>query len=427
MLGGLNQMKKLIGVLVFGLLLTVFTVVPASAQEPTRESVYNTYLENYDKRDIASKKKALDAAKLYISKFNEETDKEQVEYFKSAVPALEKAIQDLELDARKKEEEKAWGALLTRFDSAVRADQWDQVFATGKEVLGKQLQYVDPKIVNTQKFDVGIVLATIGFDLAEAKNNKFNNDAIDYAKRTIQLIEAGQTSDNFGAYGKYQYKTAEYPDGKNNALGWMNYIVGFISHARQDKKKEALPYLYKATQHNSATKNFPQPYELIGAFYYDEVARLEKERQAKVAANEGKDNDETNAIYALQRGYAERGADAYARAFKMETAKKQPVKSYQDFLKSRLEQLYKFRFEDKTDGMDAFVATVNNKPFPNPTTDVQPVKEEIPTTDSTSTDSATTTTPSTKPASSNSTTTKTSATTDANNKTPANNKKPRKR
>lgn len=418
MLGGLNQMKKLIGVLVFGLLLAVFTATPTFAQEPDRATLYETYEKNYQAKTVEGKQKALNAAKDYIAKFNTPDDKPQVDYFKEAIPALEKAIEDIkkaeaEKIAREKEQ-----ALLNRFDTSVKGKNWADTFGSGKEILSKKPDFLD----------VYIVLSTIGFDRAEEKVDTYNEDAVNYAKKAIQMIEAGTASEtgNYGAFGTYQFKTTEFPDGKNNALGWLNYQIGYIMYNRQNKKKDALPYLYKATQYNSATKAFPQPYELIGAYYYDEVARIDKERRDKIAANNNEDNEETNALYALEKGYAERGADAYARAYKMESAKKQPVASYQNFLKGRLEQLYKFRFDDKTDGMDSWVATVSSKPFPNPTSTVEPVKEELPTTDSTTTDSAmTSTTPSTKPAAT--TTTKTSATTNSTNTKTPSDKKPRNR
>lgn len=42
----------------------------------------------------------------------------------------------------------------------------------------------------------------------------------------------------------------------------------------------------------------------------------------KLKANENKENDETLAMWALERGYIERAIDAYARAHKLVAAKK---------------------------------------------------------------------------------------------------------
>jgi hypothetical protein len=85
---------------------------------------------------------------------------------------------------------------------------------------------------------------------------------------------------------------------------------------------------------------------------------------------------------------------------------------------SRLQQLYKFRHNDKTDGLDTYVASIMSKPFPNPTTAVEPIKDEPDTATTTSTGSTTT------PGAATTKTTAASTTTTV--KTPAE-KKPRNR
>jgi hypothetical protein len=225
----------------------------------------------------------------------------------------------------------------------------DNAIATGKEALNFQPQLIDKKAVNDIKFDLTIVLATIGYDLALEKNNKYNAETIEYAKRVIQAIESGQTSTNWGNYGTHQFKTTEYPDGKNNTLGWMNYMVGFIMFNSQNDLKGALPYLYKATQTKSATQNIPDIYSMIGSYYYTEVARLDKERTDIQKANGDKDNEESLRLYALEKGFAERGADAYARAHKIVKDDAKVLKAFKDLVFNRLQQLYKFRHNDKTD------------------------------------------------------------------------------
>lgn len=380
-------MKKGLRVLMLGLVALLATTA-IFAQDRTRETVYDEFLKTYQLNTVEGKQKAIDAAKEYIAKFPE--DKEQVEYFKSAIPALEKAINDLKSQMAKDAEQKRWNDLLVKFDTAFKSKNWDNVFATGKDALNFQPQTLDKKAVDDTKFDLTVVLAVAGYDLAEAKNNKYNGETIEYAKKVIQAVESGQTSTNYGNYGTHQFKTSEYPDGKNNTLGWMNYIVGYVTYYGQNDKQAAMPYFYKATQVKSATQNFPIIYELIGAQYYDEVAKLDKQRTDIQAANEGKDNEESLRLYALEKGYAERGADAYARAHRLIKDDAKQPKAYKDLVYNRLQQLYKFRNNDKIEGLDNYVASVATKPFPNPTTAVEPIKDE----ETTATDSTTSTTPS---------------------------------
>lgn len=425
MLGGLNQMKKVLRVLVLGLM-AALAATAVFAQDRTRETVYNEYMANYQANTVEGKQKALNAAKEYIEKFNTPDDKEQVEYFKTAIPALEEAIKKIRQEQLVTEEQKKWNDLLVKFDNAFKSKNWDNAIATGKEALNFQPQYIDKQKVDSTKFDLRIVMTAIGYDLAEAKNPKFNAETIENAKKVIQEIESGRSSEKYGNYGTHQFKTTEYPDGKNNALGWMNYTIGYIQFYGQNNPKEALPYLYKATQFKSATQNFPDIYRMIGTQYYDEVAKLDKQRTDIAAANNGQDNDESLRLYALEKGYAERGADAYARAYKLVKDDPKVPKDYKDGLYNRLQQLYKFRHNDKIEGLDTYVATIMSKPFPNPTSTVEPIKDEADTTTTTTGSAAAPTTPSTT-TKTNVTAKTTEASTTTTTKTPATNKKPRRR
>jgi hypothetical protein len=176
-------------------------------------------------------------------------------------------------------------------------------------------------------------------------------------------------------YGAINYV---YKD-KDNALGWMNYNIGYIMYYRQNNKKEALPFLYKATQQKSATKNFPDIYRAIGAWYLDEAIKIDKDRKAKIVAAGDKDTDETLAMLANQKGYADRAIDAYARAYKIAKDDKNSKKEYTDNLYSRLKELYVFRYDGKTEGIDQFVATVQSKPLADPSAAITPVKDETTT------------------------------------------------
>ena len=86
----------------------------------------------------------------------------------------------------------------------------------------------------------------------------------------IKKMQSGVTSETYGLF-VYGYKTKSFPNGKDNALGWMNYTIGYLKYIRQDKKKDALPYLYTAaTKYNSATKTIPDLYQMLGVYYFTE-------------------------------------------------------------------------------------------------------------------------------------------------------------
>ena len=417
MLGGKLLMNKLFKTLALGLMLMVFAVTSATmtfAQDQTAEkqALYKKYTDNFEKPDKASKQIALDAAKEYIAKYNTEVDKPQVDYFKEAIPVLEKSIKDIDIAAEKNRIKEQQTALYNRFNTAVEGKNLSETFAAGKQITASEPEFLD----------VHIVLATMGYDESIKKNNTYNNDAIEAAKKAIQLIESGKTSNTYGAYS-YAYKTKEFStpeQAKNNALGWLNFSIGSILYFNQDKKKEALPYFYKATQIESGVKKVPAPYRTIGDYFTAEVARIDKERTAKIAANNNEDNEETLALLALEKAYADRAMDAYARAYKIASNTPGETKEYKDALYTLLKNLYNFRYNNTT-GLDAYVAGVMNKPMPNPTTEVTPVVEQT-TTTTTTTSTTTPTTPSTKPSTTTTSTqqtTKTSVTAKTDGDAPA--------
>ncbi len=367
MLGGYKLMNKFLRVLGLGLMIATFAFA-GFAQERTREIVYGEFTSNYQSKEVAKLQVALNAAKEYVEKFNTPDDEAQVTYFKNdAIPYLEGEIKKQGAAKLAKDESDKWFALLGNIEKANKAKNWAEVMSYGKQALNTQFQYLDQgyltsDLTKSQKLDIAIILGVMGFDRAFEKNDTFNNDAITYLKQAIQQIEAGQTSKNFGLLG-YELKD------KENALGLLNYYIGYISHYRQKKEAEAIPYFYKASQYKSAAKDFAAIYENIGDTYYDKVAELDKKRIEKTTALEKEQNEETKlalvaeikGIYAEQKGYAERGIEAYSKAMKAAEADSKSSQQYKDSLRKTLEQLYQFRFPDKKDGLQIYINTAASK------------------------------------------------------------------
>ncbi len=400
-------MKTIFRFLALAMLLATFsaaTVTTTFAQDPAAEkkALYDTHLANYAAKDPAKLQLALDAAKTYVEKFGASADdKQQVDYYKAEVPRLEKAIADVKTAEANKAKQAERGKLLTRFDTALKGTN-NQANPSDTYAVGKDIVALNDDL----QLDVLLVLGSVGFDQASAKTpvDTYNEDSINYAKQAIQKLESN-TASKTGDYGvlQYAYKNKENADGKSNALNWMNYNIGYIMYYRQGKdnpakKKEALPYLYKSTKYTSTNQKNPTPYQAIGAWYLDEAIRVDKERTALLTANGNKDNEQTLAMVGEQKGYADRAIDAYSRAYKLAKAAKTPDKVYTDGLYTRLKELYAFRYDGKTDGIDAFVATVDSKPFPDPTTPVTAVAVEATEPAATTTAPTTGTPATTKPA-----------------------------
>jgi tetratricopeptide (TPR) repeat protein len=359
-------MKTVYRFLVLSVMMAAFAVANTSltfAQDEEKTKLYTDFIACYKETDKAKRDACYALAKQYLDKFGTPED-EYVKFVKARYTAYEKALVA---------EEKA--AKMKRFDDAVKNPQAlnvDQAFSAGREVLT-----IEPDLI-----DVPIALATIGFDQASAKtpNTRYVGDAINYAKTAIQKIEAGKPSvtGSYGVYA-YSYKTKDFPDGKNNALGWMNYIVGYMMFNHQNQKKEAMPYFFKASQMNSATKTYPELYRQIGSWYVEEFIELDKKRVAAIAAAGNQDTEETKQMLALQKGLSDRALEAYAKAYHVAPTTPEG-KVYRDSLLARTRELYGIRFENEMSGFDAYLATAKNKALTDPTVAVTPVVEATPTT-----------------------------------------------
>ncbi len=379
-------MKPIYRFLVLGILTMAMTAVSATsifAQDPcaeaeveAKQAVYKKFTDNYLSKVLAQREIAVEAGKEYIQKYGACADsKDIVTYLNSTIPGIEKK------NATEKKA-KATGDQYNRFDTALKAKNTADIFSVGKEILA-----TDPELV-----DVMLVLATAGYDQATAKPpvDTYNNEAVNYAKSAIQKLDANVKSKT----GDYGVLTYSYKD-KENARGWMNYIIGFVNYYRLGKKDEGLPYLYKAAQATSSTtKSNPYLYQTFGSYYRDEVVRLGDEIVVKLKANNNQATDETKALIAMQKGYADRAVDSYARAYSV--ADKAPAgKDYRDGLYGSLKEIYNLRYEGKRTDVDVYANGVSSRPMPDPTTKVTPVAEEVaPAT----TTPATTTPSTTKPA-----------------------------
>ena len=418
--------------LVSGFAMTSYAQTPEECQ-----AIYDKFLANRKGPELEKYKTALASGKEYLEKCKDGQE-DIKEYINKQLPKIETTVRDMELYGR--------------FNDAVPNKKWDDAFDSGRQLIGL---YPDNSL------DIMLILASIGFDNANANPavDKYNGDAINYAKMALQKMEAGKTSETFGAFA-YTYKTKDCADGKLNATGWMNWTIGNIMYYRQKQTKDALPYIYKASQVGCETIKNSEVYRTIGAWYIDEFKKLEDQKNAKYdemtkafqTAEDAKKNNAPNAadlekaandlkkqyddIAALQKGYMERVMDAYARAYKVVSPKAD--QKYKDSLLNNAKRFYGFRYNNDMSGYDAWYSKAVATSFVDPSTPVVPVVETAPSTTATpsamnvSSDSNTNTTtndtrPRTAPTTTGATTKPAATTTTANSNTttkPAPAKKP---
>lgn len=343
-----------------------FGAVAGMAQDPcTDADAYNKMQDEFDvlyanKTDLNVRQKAIDSGKAFLEKYGacEGGAKVRVDWLKVNIPKMEAKLSEQKNLA-------AENALLARFDTALKAKNFDEVYASGKEVLSKYPgKYLAAEIV----------LGSIGFDEAYKGNNKYNDDALRFAKAAIAGMESGKEYKTFGV-NPYIYKT------KEDALGYMNLTIGYITSVSQKNQVGSLPYLYKTTQGTSEASKNPIAYELVGNYYFAELNKI-VEQIAALSASQNKPGitpeelqkivDEIKGKVAMSNGTAERAMDAFSRAYTMGQAP-----AYKAKMKKNVEDAYNVRF-GKKEGVDAWIMTAVAKPFVNPTTPIEPIKDPEP-------------------------------------------------
>jgi hypothetical protein len=327
------------------------------------EAQYKLVTDGYRSTDLATFEKAVDAAKVFLEKYGScEPAKESADWGKKKLPGWETDLSD-----RKKTT--ARSGVLTRFDEAIKAKNWDAAYTAGDEFSSKYPN-------DDARINLIVPLAWIGFQEASNKNNKFNANAIRNAKAALEILKAGTVKPKpSGGYGAFQFECSS----KDECISFLTYAIGYITYFGDGNKQAAVPYYYEATKLPGTFKTNPAVYGTIGDYYYETVRKLADEVKGKIADQKDTDPDDVKAkkeadikqAIGMLNGYTERAMDAYSRAYNI--AKADPkAKTYADTVYKQIQALYTVRFQ-KQEGIDAWIAARVNQPFPDPTSAVAPV------------------------------------------------------
>jgi hypothetical protein len=386
----MNKFFRFSGIAVLSAAFVGAGTLTAFAQDPCGDgdgqaALYTQFTELYPKTDLESRKKAIDTAKQFLEKYGAcEPVKEQNDYFKKALPALEEAV-------KKIEEANDLRALFTRFDAAVSRQpssaNADEVYAAGKEILAKQ-----PENIN-----VLLALGLIGaYKSDQANNYKYSGDGLQYANMALAKVKT-VTFPKKNEKGEPTAGVFWTEMTKPEATAELTYAVAYLTYFGKKDKVAALPLYYQLSQ-MPEYKDDARIYATIGDYYVENQKPVAEAIRVKIAEQQKADTPEERKIaledeikqqVALFDGYNERILDAYGRAYKV--TKDTPAnKAYRDNLYKIMQDVYKRRF-DKDTGLDAYIATTTAKPFPNPTSAVTPVVDAEPAKATSSTTTPTTT------------------------------------
>jgi hypothetical protein len=262
---------------------------------------------------------AFEAGRDYLAKY---PDNEYAEYVRRWVDAYERAARKLEL---------------TRH---FKLQNFSEVFRTGKLILADE-----PDNLKTI-----IHLAYAGY-LAEGRgDDSFAADALDYARRAVQLIESGAKPTDWQPF-------VDQPD----ALGYLHFVIGELTF--KDDPANSSRIFLKALGYDSTLRRAPVVYSRLAAAYVvSQYDPLSKDYEARYSGKEA--TDESRAALEKIHGVVDHIIDAYARAVAFSGDEPKYAAAKRRWT-DELTRFYKFRHDDSTAGLDALIAAAASKPLPN--------------------------------------------------------------
>jgi len=236
------------------------------------------------------------------------------------------------------------------YEMAARKLQFEQLLYKEKRYaaafpLGKQILAAEPDNIRTI-----ISLASAGYLAASsAGDESFSPEALEFARRAITLLERGGKPDDWKPFA-----------GKPDALAYLNFIAGEL--LLKETPAESVNYFRKAIEQDGSVKNTPVVYSRLAVAYtVSEYEPLAKRFSSRISG--GPETEEDKAALAKILSVIDRIIDAYARAVALSGTDAQ----YREARARWTEQLtgfYKFRHNDSTEGLEAYIASVTARPLP---------------------------------------------------------------
>ncbi|HEV2828059.1 MAG TPA: hypothetical protein VGW76_10700 [Pyrinomonadaceae bacterium] len=325
-------MKKLITL--FGVFTALSIVAPAAAavrsldvsdsrQDQCSSEAKAALYDSFIKHRKADQSKAYDAAKKYLAcPAGEVTEAQQqiIDYLKKYSSAYESGVRRGLLELIYNEQKYA------------------EAYQLAKDVLAKE----------PDNLKLLVHLGVNGYLLGPLNNQALNAQALDYARRALQLLESGQTLEDW-----------EPLPGREVAIAYLDYTIGTLT--LQTEPKTALPYLIKSAQSETPLKKSPYTYAYIaGAYETGDYATLSDEYKRDFAGKE--ETPESKLALANIYEITDRMIDGYARAVAL-AGNDPKFASVKSTWSESLATWYKFR-NGSDAGMSELVANILTKPLP---------------------------------------------------------------
>lgn len=243
------------------------------------------------------------------------------------------------------------GKWVEAYERAARKLEFESLLFKEKKyaaayTVGKQVLAVEPDNLRTI-----INLASAGYLASNAGDASHNAETLLFARRATEMIERGGNPSDWKPFA-----------GRPDALAYLNFITGEL--ILKETPAESVNYFRKAIESEGAVKNTPIVYSRLAAAYvageYEPLAKRFTDGSGGARAPE---SEEDKAALVKLHSVVDRIIDAYARAVALSGTDAQYQEARARWMQ-QLTQFYKFRNNDSTDGLDAFIAGVTAKPLP---------------------------------------------------------------
>ena len=321
-------MNKIKTFLTIGATVAVLALpIAASAQDActpeARSALYQTFLAERQK----DQPKANEAAKKYLAcPAGTPTEDQQkiIDYLTRWTKAYEEG-------AKKNRANEVLVALYNNKD-------FPEAFKIGREILATE----------PENIMVLVHLGANGYLVAPLKNDQLTADAIQYANKSLQMIDGGKALTDWGPL-----------QNKDTAVAYLNYTVGSLTVEKDPSA--ALKHLIKSAQFETPLKKSAFTYALIaGAYETGSYAKQSEEYKQKYSGKE--ETPESKLALANINQLVDRMIDGYARAVAL-AGTDSKLAAQKTLWTESLTQWYKFRNNSET-GMNELLASILSKPLP---------------------------------------------------------------
>jgi hypothetical protein len=295
---------------------------PLVQGQETDDSVKVGIYKKFTENRVSQPEVAYEAAREYLRRYQKDND-QYTNYMSKWVAAYERDERERRL------------LLLVYHDK-----NFAEAYPLAKQVLADDAENVK-------------VLIALGYggymSTTEAKKEGFNAEAVQYARKAIQLIEAGKAPDTWEPFKNH-----------DDTLASLTYAIGFME--LRTKPEEAISRFLKAMQYGSDLKTTPSTYYYLALAYQNGLYRKLSADYSARFADKPETAESKTALAALNR-VIDLMIDAYARAVALagDDPKHQAAKA--EWTKP-LTEFYKFRHDNSDAGLKELIAGILSKPLP---------------------------------------------------------------